>query len=390
MTHRERILAACRGEVPDRIPWVPRLDLWYNAHSRARTLPGRFAGASLREITDALGVGYHAVVPNFLDVRSSEDIADCCLGIYRLKHMPFETRLEGVERELAPEGDMTRVTYRTPAGTITGVFGYTPEMKDAGVSLPWIREHVVKRPEDYAVPEYIYSRLGVIAACENYRAWQEWVGDDGVAVGFGNLSASPMHHLLHEVMPAAEFFMEMYDHPAELEAVNQALGVWFEKFFRALAESPAEMVFVGGNFDATITYPPFFERHILPWTARLAGMLHEKGKLLLVHTDGENAGLVELYGHCGFDVADSLCPAPMTSMTLEEFAGALPGVTVWGGIPSVALCSESMSDRDFDELADKTVAFARGRSRIVLGVADTTPPGASFERIVAITERVNR
>jgi len=25
MTHKERILAACRGEGPDRIPWIPRL-----------------------------------------------------------------------------------------------------------------------------------------------------------------------------------------------------------------------------------------------------------------------------------------------------------------------------------------------------------------------------
>ena len=45
MTHKERILAACRGEVPDRIPWIPRLDLWYNAHQRAATLPRvRIAG----------------------------------------------------------------------------------------------------------------------------------------------------------------------------------------------------------------------------------------------------------------------------------------------------------------------------------------------------------
>ena len=36
MTHKERILAACRGEVPDCIPWIPRLDLWYNAYTFTR------------------------------------------------------------------------------------------------------------------------------------------------------------------------------------------------------------------------------------------------------------------------------------------------------------------------------------------------------------------
>ena len=34
MTHRERILAAIRGEVPDRLPWVPRLEFWHRAHLR--------------------------------------------------------------------------------------------------------------------------------------------------------------------------------------------------------------------------------------------------------------------------------------------------------------------------------------------------------------------
>ena len=30
-THRERILKVARGETVDKIPWVPRIDLWHNA-----------------------------------------------------------------------------------------------------------------------------------------------------------------------------------------------------------------------------------------------------------------------------------------------------------------------------------------------------------------------
>ena len=29
MTNKERMMAAIRGEAVDRIPWVPRLDLWW-------------------------------------------------------------------------------------------------------------------------------------------------------------------------------------------------------------------------------------------------------------------------------------------------------------------------------------------------------------------------
>ena len=389
MTHKEQILNACRGRIPDRIPWIPRLDLWYNAHKRAGDLPKPFRKASLRDITKALGVGYHGVVPNFLDVRSPEDTADRCLGIYRLKNMAFETRLHNVERTLAPEGDMTRVTYHTTKGTVTGVYGYTPEMKASGVSIPWVNEYLIKKPEDYAVLAHIYANLEVVPMYDNYRAWQDWVGDDGVAVAFGGLASSPMHHILHEVMPATEFYMEIYDHPAELAMLAESMAPWFDSIFKALCESPAEVLFVGGNFDATITYPPFFEEYILPWVARFAEMAHAKGKLVLNHTDGENEGLTSLYKKCSFDIADSFCPVPMTRMTLPQFMKELPDTTVWGGIPSVALCKESMSDRDFEAMVDRTISFARGRTHLILGIADTMPPNASWDRVLRITELVS-
>ena len=57
MTDRERILAVLAGRRPDRIPWIPRLLLWYNAHSRAGTLPARYRGMTLREVERDLGVG---------------------------------------------------------------------------------------------------------------------------------------------------------------------------------------------------------------------------------------------------------------------------------------------------------------------------------------------
>ena len=39
MTHRERLLKVARGEMVDAIPWIPRIDLWHNAHAMAGTLP---------------------------------------------------------------------------------------------------------------------------------------------------------------------------------------------------------------------------------------------------------------------------------------------------------------------------------------------------------------
>ena len=43
-THKSRMLAAFRGEAIDRLPYVPRLDLWYLANSVSGTLPKQHAG----------------------------------------------------------------------------------------------------------------------------------------------------------------------------------------------------------------------------------------------------------------------------------------------------------------------------------------------------------
>ena len=57
MTNRERVLAVLAGEPPDRIPWIARLQLWYNARTAEGTMPERFRGRSLREVEQMVGTG---------------------------------------------------------------------------------------------------------------------------------------------------------------------------------------------------------------------------------------------------------------------------------------------------------------------------------------------
>ena len=57
MTNRERLLAILDRQSPDRIPWIPRLQLWYNARRAEGTLPERFRGMSLRQVEHALRLG---------------------------------------------------------------------------------------------------------------------------------------------------------------------------------------------------------------------------------------------------------------------------------------------------------------------------------------------
>ena len=95
--HKQQMLGVLRGQPGDRIPWVPRLDLWYRAHRRAGTLPPHYADATLMEMVDDLGFGYHAVIPDFKALRTPDDEAHRALGIYNLSCMPVRTVLDGID-----------------------------------------------------------------------------------------------------------------------------------------------------------------------------------------------------------------------------------------------------------------------------------------------------
>ncbi|MFH1566613.1 MAG: uroporphyrinogen decarboxylase family protein, partial [Gemmatimonadota bacterium] len=140
--------------------------------------------------------------------------------------------------------------------------------------------------------------------------------------------------------------------------------------------------------DRDLTWPPFFREQIAPWLRRVADRLHRAGKRLLTHTDGENEGLLPLYTECRFDVAESVCPAPMTRLTLRQLReGFGRGIAVWGGVPSVALLPESMDDAAFEAYVDQLFEQIGDGRHLILGVSDNVPPDADLERLARIGQR---
>jgi len=393
MTHKERWLKAAKGEWVDQLPWVPRIDLWYNVNSKRGTLPSKFSpDATLDEISDSIGGGCHKIVPDYLN-NPLDNIVDRGLGIYRrLRGMPYLTKLPSkVTREVKQEKDVTTVTYHTPVGDVSCKFGFTEQMKHAGASISWVYEHVLKEPKDYKIVGYIYRNLEVIPDYDNYVKFKKELGERGVAVAYGGLAASPMHRIMKDLMDINTFFLEMHDHSKELRQLCEDMEPYFDRVFQILADCPAEIIFNGANYDDTITYPAFFREYIMPYTQKLANMLHSKGKLLQMHCDGENKGLLDLYPESGMDIAEAICVKPMTHETITEVKKAFKEkVTIFGGVPSVVLREESMSDEDFETFMKNLFKEIAPGNRFILGVSDTTPADAKFERLERITEMIEK
>ena len=393
MGYKQLILSTLRGEPSDTIPFVPRLDIWYNANSKNGTLPDKYRKAALTEITDDLGVGYHAIIPQFRDFEDENGDIDIGLGIYRFKNMLYTVDFHGIERKITRKQDgINTVEYITPRGIITTCFRYDEDMRRNGLTLAVILEHAAKGIQDFEALAYIFENAEVKPRYSYYEEFKESVvGDRGAAVGFCSGYAGPMHYLLKELMAVDDFFYTLYDYPEEMEWIAGKLSGFCGKIFSIAAESPAELIMSGSNYDSSITTPSVFARFIAPELKRQADILHGKGKFLVTHTDGENIGLLDYYLQSGIDVADSICPQPMTKLSLKEIKDKFgSGITIWGGIPSVSVLEDSMSDYEFDRYMDMLMESIGNGDHMIFSIADTTPPGAKFERIIKISEKVRK
>jgi len=387
--HKQAVLAVLRGESVDYIPWVPRLDLWYRANQRAGTLPPRYANATLMEIIDDLGVGYHSIVPNFKDLRSAKDEAHRALGIFNLHDMPIRTVFDGVDWHLTQDGDRQTVEYRTPIGNLTTTTVYDDAMRAAGITMTHIARHAFNGPQDYEPLCYLFSHARVEANYEGYLAAAAKVGERGFVAGHLCGAASPMHLIQREFMPMDVFFYELTDRPDEIHRLADCIGQYWRQMYEVAIEAPAEVLSLGANYHSAMQHPRFFAQYITPWLAEFAAMVHQRGKFLLTHTDGENFGLIPQYLASEIDIADSICPYPMTKMTIGETRQGLEGrVTIMGGIPSVALMKDSMTDQQFETFLDEFFEQLGCGDHQILGISDTTPPGAEFSRLLRIQERI--
>jgi hypothetical protein len=389
MNDRERVLAAIRGEIPDRIPWIPRLEFWYRARLRRGDMPAGLGGLTLSQIADRLGVGYYATVPDFTQTEEETDMLDHGLGIFNHPVLSYRVILEGVERRVTRSGANVATEYRTPAGTLRTAQIFTEEMLDGGASIPWISEHAIRTPADFKTAEWIFSHLRVEPRTGAWDRRRDLVGDRGLAVAYVIGTASPVHHIMKELMPVEQFYLAQHDYPELIDSLADVMQPYYDAMRRITLDTDAELVLLGGNYDDSITHARWFDKYIFPALRSYADQLHARGKYLMTHADGENRRLIPSYLRAGIDVTDSLCPAPMTRLTIDEIVAAFESrITIWGGIPSVLLCPDSTPEADFRAWIDGLLDRYRRTTRFVLGVSDMVTADASWDRLLYITGKL--
>lgn len=376
------MLAAMRGEATDRIPWAPRMDLWYIALRAQGSVPDRFAGMNTAQIADELDVACHAVRADYTMPRKPEDLALRGLGFDNHPDYPFRLELHDFPMEFHHDEGRYHTAIKTPAGDVTMKLSMTKRMAGDGISLPFVEKYPICSVDDFERVAQVFEHLEVIPTPQAYASFQQRLGERGVAVASGPLGSSPMHLLLHDLMSMEDFFVTYMDEQEAMEGLAARMQPLYEVMSEALLACSAEVILWGANYDHDTTWPPFFEQQIMPWLKEARVRAHAAGKLLLTHTDGENRNLLPLLRACKFDVGESVCPKPMTSCTLKEIRdGFGPDTTAFGGIPCVILIDSCTDQRDFEAHMDRLFAELGDGRRLILGVSDNVPPEANLDRV---------
>jgi uroporphyrinogen-III decarboxylase len=389
LTGRERILASIRGKPVGKLPWTPRIDLWYRAHVRQGTLPAKWAAGSMWDIIREVGgLLYYPNVATWHERLWGLEIVETVDGRVSGAEQPFSRSFTGREAwDATRQWAQTTVTeYRTPRGTVRTKHVWTQDMALGGVQQPQPQEPIIKSVDDYPIVEYILEHTEYIPAYEALHELIAEFGDQGLAIG--GAGWTPIHALMNEYIGYGQCFYHMYDHPEEFARLLQVVqeSTWQAK--KIAARSPAEIVMIGCNWTDSITSPPLFRKYFMPALEEAVDLMHGHGKLTTCHVDGHMKALLKLFAQTGVDVAEALAPAPLCNYTLAEARETLGSrMAIWGGIPT-PLFTDVYGDRDFDDYVRGIFRTIAPGDHFILAMGDNVPPNGVFERVSRVTRLV--
>ena len=363
MNNRERMLAILDGQPPDRVPFIPRLLLWYNARLATNTMPEQWEGLSLRELEHALGIGTPA-----RDGRI------------------FQVRREGVDVVVREEDGRHVTEYHTPVGSLRSVVHYSADLHalDMGGRQ---EEWLLKGPDDYRIWEWITEHTYWDPAYDEYLAYDAEIGEDGLPmVGVGD---APFHEFLLQGVGYNDGYYHLADHGKEVEHMLAVMTeVQKERLWPIIADSPARLVLHGVHHSSAFTPPPIYEKYILPYYQAFMPIMHAHGKAVAMHADNDTSLILDLLDHAGYDMLECFVTAPMVPLTLERAREVLgKRVILFGGLPSL-IFSPSFDEQSFRQYVYGLLDTIAPGDAFVMGVADNVMPDSLIERVAWISEVV--
>jgi hypothetical protein len=407
---RERLTKTLKGEKPDRLAFVARMELWYSAHSRAGTLPEEFMKVSEDPEPSVISTFCVPIRKDFKGARLTEVHRAVGMG-QQLQTICHGRKLNGVElimklndekyyHEKDPVidyfprlfnnmiGDQPGeivAEFITPLGTLTTRSMLTEEMIAAG-GIPIMQEYPVKGDDEFPAVEYIFEHAEFVPRFDSLMQMQTKMGDIGFVTPF--LDRIPFQQVVLDLLGEVPCFYAIYENPALVQKLMAVTDQVILEDIRQVAAFDYPYIQFDDNLDGMITNPKLFPEFCLPYYQRYTELLHRQGKKVGSHTDGNLKRLLQFLPETGLDVCESFSPSPLTECRFDDAwaAFAEKGPMIWGGIPSPLLQADTGEEKlhAYIEHVLQTV----GNRPILLGVSDLVTSDNLIERVRYIAEAV--
>jgi len=361
MTRKELNLAIFEGTA-DAVLWQPRLETWIGHHQAQGTLPARYKDLDYFGIYDALrcSVRYAAAV----GIEGYNDPND----------------LEVTEEQA---GDQYIVTVRVPEGALRTM--HQDVWVDGNLKNRRIHGFPVKTVEDVRVLTSLVERQQFRANVPAFQEAADRMGHRGEPTVF--LSSSGFTELIKNHCGLLDTYYLLADHPAAIEAYLEACDRRDDRVLDAALQLPCRIFNLGDHATNEFTPPPILKRYLLPRWQRLSAWLHEHGRFVHTHWDGNSRTMLPYLKDTGLDGVEALSPAPMCDMTLEEIKAAVGDkIVALDLLPAIHFLKHFT--------LTETVEFARRvmdmfAPRLILGISDEISQVGEIEKVEAITELVD-
>lgn len=342
MTSSTRILAAFKGEVPDRVPiWAWGIHPWLkNLHPSVQPVVDAYLEKGDIIHWWSPGAGHFLTDSGCLSVKTETNPSS---------HPGYE---EQVTTFGTPAGALTQITYRS----LEGKPGYA-------------KKHLLETEADVerllSIP-YVPPRPD----CSCFFELQRELSDRGRVMT--SVGSDPMYSLNR--LTGSETFAVWSVERRDL--IEELIGVFLRRtkdWIEWVLSQGVGPLF--GYVGPELCIPPLqsprdFEAWVVPPDGEINDLIHSKGGLALVHCHGRMGPVLEGFVRMRADVIHPIEPPPMGDVVLSEAKRRVgEDLCIAGNIQHHDICT--MPNRRFRDLVEETVLVGKAGGGFILSPTAT-------------------
>lgn len=354
-------LDVVRGQAGNKILFQPRIACWYDDKVFAgESLPGKFKNMTLPQVYQELGCSNRIYQYN---------------SCFKIVEDSSIQRMEQVVSPLEKE-----YVIRTPIGNLSCIMLGNTSNQGLYPKKWWLETEAdfeimcyVLEHQDYEWEQAAYDEV-----------YEEW-GDVGAPTMY--MPRTSIQNLYIDLMGVENTVYALMDYPEVVEHFFDVLEKNHEKLIRIINACPIEIINFGDNLHCGTLSPPLFEKYVLPVYQRRCKLLHEGGKFVHSHWDGNTKTLLKYAKDTGLDGIEAITPLPQGDVTLREVKAAF-GEDVWliDGLAAILFDKEFTEEELRKQVAECISLFA---PKLILGISDELSSTGDIERVRMVKEMVD-